>query len=303
MEIWAIIIILILVVIFGVMIGLTYWTEYTNSKSQQKNIIYPFSGFIDPSQTNKPVRLTRAPGNQPQISCPVGTKVNIIGAWVEVNDPFGECAMPGSTFRTTCGDDSDRASAVSCSSSVDCGEGMDCDQGKCMPKSCSSAGDCGATACGVDPGTACKNDSDCKGGAMVCVGNQCQVRPDLGSCTFCRNGKCAQAPTCSNLNQKYQNKTCVSTNTKTNCRPRDASAYLAAACDGKQVCDVSWDPSSPHFFGPLPCQVSPDNVEYSTLPVIPGWSGGTPYDGAQGNENVSYKQGYYIHGIYTCTSD
>ena len=301
MEIWAIIVIMILVLALGGMIGLTYWTEYQNSKEQQNNILYPFSGFIDPTDTEKPVRLTRAPDGKPQLSCPTGSKINIVGAWVEVNDPFGECSVPGATFRATCGDDSNPT--VKCTNSADCGEGMDCVGGRCVPATCSSSRECGEHSCPVDPGHPCKTNSDCKGDPMRCIGGKCQVVPKFGSCGFCLDGRCAQAPTCSNLNSKYQNTTCAVTNKKTKCRPRDASAYLAEACDGKQVCDLSWNPLSPKYFGPLPCQISPRNVEYSTLPIIPGWAGGKPYEGNEGSEKANYKQGYYVHGLISCISE
>jgi len=301
MEIWAIVVILILLLAVGGFIGLTAWTEYENSKKQQSNIIYPFAGSVNPRATNKNVVLTRAPYGQNQIECPVGYHVNIVGAWVEVDDPFGECSpAPGSTFRATCGDDSDLSSAASCTDSGQCASGMDCVGGKCIPASCSVASDCGANSCPVNPGTSCNSHQDCGGSPMVCLNNQCQVDPSQGQCMFCKGGRCAQAPACSNLNSAYQNTVCASSNTKTKCRPRDASAYLAKECDGKQSCTVAWDPSKSQFFGPLPCQVSVHDSDYPLLPIIPGWDGGKPSGKGAKTEPANYKQGYYVHGIFTC---
>lgn len=301
METWAIIMILFLFLIFGGLAGFTWWVEHTNSKAQQNNIVYPFSGAIDPTDTTNPVVLTGA-GGTPQIQCPEGTVVNIIGAWVEVNDPFGECSSPSATFRATCGDDSTSSgsSAVTCSNAGDCASGMDCISGKCVASTCSAASDCGAQSCPVGPGTSCKTDTDCGGPPMACVGGKCIIDPGQGQCTFCNNGKCAQGPTCSNLNASYENQTCVFSNPNTKCRPRDASAYLAIECDGKQTCDISWNPSNPKYFGPLPCNIGVADPEYAGLPIIPGWNGSKPAGGTGGPEKADFKQGYYVHGIFTC---
>ncbi len=304
MEVWAIVVILILLIAVGGFIGLTIWTERENAKKQQNNIIYPFTGAINPKNTGKPVVLTRAPDGRNQIECPVGTKINIIGAWVEVNDPFGECATPNSTFRATCGDDTDLSSAVKCSNSGQCGEGMDCTGGKCIPKSCTVVGDCGANSCPVRPGKPCsKKNPDCGGSPMICINNTCQVNPSAGQCMSCNNGRCVQSPTCSNLNSSFQNIACVSTNLKNKCRPRDASAYLAKECNGEQSCTVSWNPSSSRFFGPLPCQVGVRDKEYPIFPIVPGWNGSIPAGKGAKAEPANFNQGYYIHGIMTCIPD
>jgi len=306
MEIWAVVAILILLVAIAGFVGLTIWKEIENSKKQQNNILYPFSGSVDPSDTGKNVVLKTSNGRN-QIECPVGYKINIVGAFVEVDDPFGECSpSPGSTFRATCGDDNDRASAIKCSASSPCSKGliagMDCVEGKCLPKTCSAAKDCG-NPCPVNPGKACKTHSDCGGSPMMCTPDgTCQVDSTQGQCMFCRNGKCAQAPTCSNLNKSYQNITCESSNEKTKCRPRDASAYLAKACDGKQSCTVSWNPSNNEFFGPLPCSIGVRDADYATLPIIAGWDGGKPSKGKSA-EQANFKQGYYVHGLFSCIKD
>lgn len=301
MEIWAIILIIVLFIILGLIIGLTWWTERENTIRQQRNILFPFSGRIDPGNTHKPVQLTTAEGKN-QIQCPVGYNVNIVGAWVEVNDPFGECSFPTDTFKTTCGDDTNRASAVDCSNDGDCAEGTHCISNKCVPMGCGKHSDCGANSCPKELNQKCTSDSDC-GHPLSCVGGKnktCKIDPTKGTCNFCLNGKCAQGPTCSNLDKNtFKNKMCENKNRTSKCRPRDASAYLAAECDGKNSCSVEWDWKSSKFFGPLPCRISPGEDNYSKLPIIPGWGGGQAAR-TDTTVNANYNQGYYVHGIFTC---
>lgn len=307
MEVWAIILIIVLFIILGLIIGLTWWTERENNLNQQRNILRPFAGSIDPNNPGD-VHLTMDDGRSSQIQCPVGYNVNIVGAWVEVNDPFGECSNPSSTFKATCGGDSDRASAITCSNDGDCAEGMHCDNNKCMPSTCSSSDDCGVNVCPDKLGDHCTSHTEC-GNPLSCVPvpgkeneKRCEIDPSKGWCSFCFNGKCAQGPTCSNLNPKtFQNNTCANSNETTKCRPRDASAYLAAECDGKNVCNVTWNPNNSRFFGPLPCRVGTGDPSYGKLPIIPGWHGGAP-ERAKTTDTTpaNYKQGYYVHGIYTC---
>ncbi|MDB4769534.1 hypothetical protein OAG24_01075 [bacterium] len=302
MDIWPLIVILILIIVVAIFVYFTYSTQSSNAKVSQNNVLYPFSGTLNASQNpSEPVRLINKSG-QPQIACKKGYKVNIVGAWVETNDPFGQCSnTPSSVFKSTCGYTKDRTDAVNCRGSQECGDGMVCDNGKCMPSDCAgNPANCGKNACNKQPGTACKTNADC-GGVMSCVGGTCQVNPLLGQCMFCNNDNCAQAPTCSNLNSDYQNTTCEPAGAAA-CRPRDASAYLAKHCNGKQVCDVVWNPLNSSTFGPLPCKIQPGQAEYLTLPVIPGWDGSTPTNGEKAGD-ATFKQGYYVHGIYTCIPD
>lgn len=306
MEIWPLIVMLILILIIAVFVFLTYSTQNSNSKESQNGILYPFSGTLNAEgNPAEPIRLLNKSG-EPQIKCKPGYKVNIVGAWLETVDPFGECSPESSTvFKSTCGYKGDRKNAVSCKGSRDCGEGMTCDDGKCMPTDCGNdPTKCGKNACPVQPGSNCV-DGKCPGNVMDCISDKCQVNPLKGQCMFCNNGNCAQAPTCSNLNNNYQNTTCEP-NAPAACRPRDASAYLSKICDGKEVCDVVWNPLNPTTFGPLPCKIRPGQSEYLTLPVVPGWDGSLPTNADPknaGDYGASFKQGYYVHGIYTCVPD
>ncbi len=291
MAAWTYLIMAILAAVMGVFIFLTISTERGNSKKKGANILYPFYGvYPSPGNPNfgSGMGLRTKDGNS-QIKCPSGSKVNIIGAWVEVNDPFGECGKsPSSIFKSTCGiQTKDYTSLIKCQTDGDCGDGMECAAGTnyCVPKGCSSNSDCSTT--------------------NACVGTS--IDPAIGQCMFCRipngasQGYCAQAPTCQNIDDRGNNTVCAYDGSS-QCRPRDSSAYLAKYCDGKQNCFANddWFPDDvPNPFGPLPCQLNTTDTDYGNLPVIAGWDGGTPSD-SSGNNPASYNQGYYVHGIYTC---
>ncbi len=88
-----------------------------------------------------------------------------------------------------------------------------------------------------------------------------------------------------------------------NCKGRDASAYLAKVCNGQNSCSVSLDTNGTDEqltsqFGPYPCNLSPiqssDAQGYSMLPMVRG------NDGLYGDKPSAMKQGYYVHGLFTC---
>jgi len=285
MEKWAIVVIFALSIAIGVFIFLTLQLDYQNKHSHQQNILYPFSGNLPAPNAfgNNPgdgLELLNAE-KEPQIQCPIGYHVNIVGAWVEVNDPFAECtSKPADIFLSTCGI-SGHESKVKCATNAECGEGMICgSEGVCQPKPCSKDKPCGITK---DP---------TKGVSLTCV-----------------NGKCVQYPTCININKDGVNTACAYNNNINKCRPRDASAYLSKHCDGRSYClafEDKWKPNDPtkNPFGPLPCQVpaSSNSTEYTKFPVVPGWSAGIPKYGEK-QSPASFNQGYYVHGIYTCVSN
>lgn len=357
MAVWAIIIMVILVVAIGIFVSLTYFTESANKKNQQANILYPFSGYLAPSSGPWSVNQSLSnPGvgaepedgmylvgmvggtqsTTPQIKCPTGYSINVVGAFLDVTDPYGECSNTAdSMLQMTCGDGSDTATAPSCDASnpASCGAGMTCYSGKCTPMTCTSSSDCGGssasntvTVCGANLGTTgCKTQADC-GSGLACVSGTCMVDPGAGACMACVDpttgdpipstggtGFCASMPTCTGV-VKGLNNTCSPSGTSSDaykCRPRDASAYLAAHCDGKSSCmaDSSdmWIPNvQGGLFGPLPCQIPAlsSNSDYASLPIITGWGGGTPDNTQDSTPNpATFNQGYYIHGIYTCVSN
>ena len=320
---WSILFIVILSLVFFILVGVSIYFWFKNSLKTTAIRVYPFSASLpNPSQgsISEGISLLNSVG-QPQIQCPIGYKVNILGAWLQVNDPFGECSpTPNSTFLDTCGI-ANSGNRISCTSDATCATGMNCVSGKCVPIACkdsfdlseSSSANCtsgGGTQCSPKLFSKCSKNSDCDSSTLCYrVGNKsmCLQDPSQGSCQACNNGNCAQFPLCQFLNSSGQNMMCETSNTTSNCKPRDASAYLASWCDGKNSCLGSgdtWLPNQPGGqFGPLPCNIpaSEQSADYQQLPIVSGWNGGSPAY-AQNDTDVSpnYNQGYYIHGIYTC---
>jgi hypothetical protein len=335
---WSIIIIVALVIALIAIAVATFFLEESNKKKQSSNIIYPFSGMLTPpsppwtvNSNNISVGAGATPEaglsllgskggsshTEPQIQCPAGTKINIIGAYIQVTDPYGECSTSAdSMLQMTCGSGVDASVAAGCSGDQDCGAGLQCNTslGLCVPAQCTKNSDCvtGSTltkACSDNLGKTCSVGTDC-GAGMACSQGKCEVDPGSGTCMACVDGYCASMPTC-NFVQDGLNTTCspvYNGEHKYRCRPRDASAYLAKWCDGKSEClganDV-WLPNSPGgAFGPLPCAISARSGDpnYSTLPVVTGWGGGTP-DNANNDVTATFNQGYRVAGIFTCVPD
>jgi hypothetical protein len=303
METWALILMVILIIAIGSMIAVVYISEKKNTLANQKNILYPFTGTYD--STSGTVSLQNAQ-NLSQIDCSTvsgknGGKINIVGAFFDVDDPYGTCTgSAASVVDLSCGIPGGK---ISCTSQADCGGGMQCAGGFCSPATaklvagtgnidttnseCTSAG---GSYCPVQPGTSCKNgQSDCNdSGAevMTCDPSTktCQVNPDK-SCygVNTQYNTCAIFPLCSNatLSTTVVNNTC---SPSSSCMSRDASAYLAGKCDGKETCAPIFSAVDPNGgLGPMPCS----SRNTLGLPIIPGQGG-------------NYSQGYSFHGVYTC---
>lgn len=340
---------LVLALLVGVFIFLTYSTENDNRKKEQSNILYPFSGYLAPpgehytaknnpgvgQQPEEGLYLVGMKGGQhnevPQIKCPEGYKINIVGAFIEVTDPYGECGTtPDPTLSQTCGLATDKSNTAFCSKG-DCPGGMECMSGKCVPKTCTSSTQCGGTTkggvvtvCNPKLGESCKGKPAENG--LICINGTFQIDPSAPACVACidpklgipisqsssSQGTCAAMPLCANVKEGINN-VCSPvglSNDQYKCRPRDASAYLSSYCNGKQEClgnsRDKWLPNvkNNNPFGPLPCQIQASSTsgEYYSLPIINGWGGGTP-NNAKNSAPVTYNQGYHVHGIYTCVPD
>nr|QBK85546.1 MAG: galactose binding lectin domain protein [Marseillevirus LCMAC101] len=313
----------ILAVTMAVFIILAILKEDSNNKKNQHNIIYPFNaklqtrdGEYDGSVTTL---LVTKDGVTPQIQCPAGTHINILGSWTDVVDPNGICSgKVGSTFKLSCGFTDDISAGVTCKSTDDCAAGMECSgTQKCVPMPCSENGDCGSA------GVACLESSSAVGqpcagftfqdaDGYVCIDGVVHKDPSAGQCLYCNTvitvldgtktaknidatGRCAQSPTCANIGtgvDEGQNKTC----TKNNCVTRDSSAYLANICDGKRVCTMpdnstlKYDPINPDIFGPRPCGVFgsglPANGHFATF-SDKWWQKPVSGDGAKGGGALS----------------
>jgi len=317
METWAIILIVILALAIVAMVVVVYLEENKNIKANQKNILYPFTANVSDDGTVTLINST----NQPQIDCSLasgknGGKINIVGSFTDVIDPYGECSPKStSVIDLTCGIP---GSKVPCKDAGDCGPGMKCEGSTCKPGTAklldkglidTHNSECGGNYCPVQPGTPCDptKDGQCfqdaKDPIMNCVPTEkdskkgtCEVVPGK-SCmgVNTKHNTCAVFPLCSNVDFKNSstvlNRTCAYNNKDTRCRPRDSSAYLANHCDGKTTCDAKFDLTSKDSkFGPLPCSINVKSQTYPKLPLIPGQGG-------------NYIQGYYVHGLYTCIPD
>jgi hypothetical protein len=90
-------------VVFAVAVILfaaSFFVSWKNGQNLADKILIPFSGFIGTGKS-----LTRRDGT-PQITCPTDKKVNILGAFYQVYDPYGECNDPkigaSKAFQTSC---------------------------------------------------------------------------------------------------------------------------------------------------------------------------------------------------------
>lgn len=359
-------------------IGIIVFVILTISLNKKKasrlgsNIIIPFAGYLSPPNTYWTVkqnqnnvgtaatpdgglRLVGSVGGKsndvPQIQCPVGTSINILGAFIEVNDPYMECQDASDpTYALSCGSLSNASSASTCSVDTDCPTGMNCTGGICLPGSCAVNSDCTQKGNQDSPLIACPDGSDpsapnegvgitCKPSItgsptrgskwiqLVCVPDPSpngdppttgtwMWDPAYGQCIQCNQSSktCANIPLCDQNSTSTtigQNSTCQNSN----CKIRDASAYLGKYCDGKNECLGSnsdyWIPNSPgtsqvpNPFGPLPCNISAsvNDPNYSKLPIIPGWNAGNIPLGGNSSAPANFSQGYYVHGVYTCIPD
>lgn len=324
MEVWALLFIFLLIIAIGILIYFNFDQSSSNTKVDISKNLLPFNVTYNAlnrkTSSGGVVKVVNSLG-QPQIKCPPGFKINIVGAFSQVVDPFGECTpTPSATFKNSCGDTSDNSSLISCNSDSDCNGGMVCSQGKCIPSQCSVDSDgvpsltngntSNVNMCPSQPGVSCDStNNNCLGAnneqITQCGNNgECTVNPVFGSCMACSTpggGVSRNYPLCSNINSSYQNNICRPGGSG-GCKLRDISAYVANYCDGKQECDITWDLTSPEAFGPLPCNLQYNNNNFLNLPIIPGWNGSTPENGSQPSP-ASSSQGYNVHGIFTCVPD
>lgn len=285
------VVMVILLVVAGVILVISFILANGNKKIAAQNVVIPFSAYVG---ADGMVDLTDSEGN-PQIQCPAGFNVNIIGAYSDVIDPYGECSTPTDVFMRSCGL-STGTSTSTCSddptSPNPCPSGLQCVSGKCQINN----------TCTTDNG--CVTTSG-KSGAAACTSGA-TIDASTTPCMRCISGKCQTLPLCNNIDDSGHNKTCV--DSANSCARRDASAYLASVCDGQNSClgvkfSIASGPGTGYTppFGPLPCKINLNDPAYGTLPIIPGWSGGTPPGGDQSiDPGNSYSQGYWVHGIYTC---
>lgn len=341
---WEYIVIGTLTIVFIILLYFLFSKESTVKSVLTERVIYPFSGYLAPpgvwgaslssnnvgtsSNPSEGLSLVGMRGGEtndaPQIQCPLGTKINIIGAFFDVADVNGVCSQsPDPTMLNMCGDTSaiSQKGQASCGVDADCGAGMSCTLNKCTPKFCNTPKDCGGRVCPAS--NLSSGECEKNGGIIVSkidengvIVPKCIPNPKYGACYNCLDNKCILSPVCNAVIKPGTRNTetgeivqlppmCVS-NSNTRARPRDASAYLADYCDGKRDCfgmGDRWSPLSPKGFGPMPTDISPSSQEYATrLPVNLGFGGGN-IDNSTNFKSPSFQQGFYVHGAYTCVPE
>lgn len=296
-------------IILAIFLGMTL---SANQKLASQTQYLPFTARID-SSTGRFTGFMRKDGS-PQLSCPPGKKINIIGAFYDIFDPYGECSSDVTGV--------DKSVAYTCDptvqSSFPCSDDSQCPgyiKGANNPFTCAipqggSTGFCQLAQLG--------SGADCPRG-LVNVGGYC-LDPNVcgvgNNPILAPNGQTWPSKVSS---VGFPNPYCSPNNTSTKCAIRDASATVAAKCDGLQECpDLSikdfgdspcwgskgWDMSIPSegCLGTTPSgaiDFKQARVGYCGLPFAPGFGGGLPSSGTS-SEPQTGNIGYTLHGIYTC---
>jgi hypothetical protein len=337
MAVWGIVAIIFLFIIFTVFVVLNVMTTSNNIKIAQTQQFIPFSSTIDPTtgappvppngSSETPFTTTDQNGKLiPQIRCPVGTKINITGAFFDVFDPYNTCTsdknqvnpyfgflcIPGFSGKNP----NTGASIALCNTIADC----------------SKYGAEGQFECGPDNTCVLADYSkkDCPMWNSPYSG-RIQLKPITDS-----TGKkyCVDPNMCgSNIAAAYSNGTtgvpnpfCSPGTTLGNvskCAVRDASATVAAKCNGRQTCgDLTMEdfgdypcqgikPSqciigtnkdgSPKWFGDKTGTIRPTG--YCSLPFLQGYKGGLPENATGDPDPRNYNHGYVMHGLYSCVAE
>lgn len=114
--------IIILVLVLGLLIGWTILITKNNNISKSTNVLVPFSAFL--SNGDK-VTNEGDEGDEQQISCPTGTKINIVAAYYDVYDPHNQCSDKPSDTVNPC----DPSNTPICNNADDTGANSVCKPG------------------------------------------------------------------------------------------------------------------------------------------------------------------------------
>lgn len=303
MNLWSLLLIILLLIgVTGLFVFFGYTTNKNISQSSTAQI-YSFAGKIDPTTTlissyDTPLVGQNSQGQTVnQITCPAGTTINIIGAIADIYDPFGECTInPSPQLRATC---DPSVSAGTCSSNSDCYDNT---------WYCNTSGQCQLKSNLAPAPNQLAPADGCVWGA---TGN-----PDYQNACIDPNICLGVGLTSTPPGSNYY---CNPANHTNACAARDASAYIAAKCNGQTTCNVSIAD-----FGPTPCNIGlggsnldptmvtygedyttqrANNEPYLGLPLTYGWNGQSyPTDSSNnGTANTpTVNLGYKVHGIYSC---
>lgn len=303
-------------------------TTSNSQKIAQRQHFIPFGSVIDPTtgepthppngSPDTPFTFTSEGGVlAPQIQCPAGTKINILGAFFDVFDPYAECSLTEDNvnpyFGFLCipdhvGKTRDGKTVAICNNKTDCSKYGISGQYTCGPQNTCVLADYGSTSC------------------------------PAGLSPIISNGKkyCVDANVCgSNIQSALEkNKTgvpnpfCSPNNTNAKCAIRDASATVAKKCNGRQECGdltvADFGDYPCNGVAPTRCIVSANGKDitwytpkdsdpttqgkyrttgYCSLPFLYGYKGGVPNFGDGSEVDANYNHGYSLHGIYSCVTE
>ena len=295
-------------IVLSILLGMTLTS---NQKLSSQNVYLPFTSKIDPKTGNSTGFHNTS--NKPQISCPIGKKINIVGAFFDIFDPYTECSTSIKNvdphFAFLC--DPTQSSSTTCTADKDCPswiQGAGNNPFTCNIPKGESSGFCKLANIGTK---SCP--SKASGFDYQNVGGYCIDSNMCGTNIYSPSGQL--------MRPGVPNPYCTPSNTNTQCAIRDASATVASKCNGLQECsDISIKD-----FGDLPClgadmdpvacltSSATGGVEfidqkrkgYCALPFMPGFPGGLPPNAASGStsEPANGNVGYTMHGIYTCVDE
>lgn len=90
-----------LVLALAAVVAWTAVTTRANNVEKSNNVLVPFASAPLTGDEEDPKLVNR--DGSPQIACPVGTKINIVGAYYDVYDPYLQCsAEPAVQVQNDC---------------------------------------------------------------------------------------------------------------------------------------------------------------------------------------------------------
>ena len=300
MNTFIIITIIICIIIFLVCSGVTGFMSYRTYNLEKQKIIRPFIGY-------EGEQLVTSNGES-QIKCPSGQKINIIGAFYDVYDPYLQCTPnPDQTMLQTC--------AIEMSDPNNSGKyipiiGSKCVEEKIPPTAMVQCNVQHSDGTGIWDYIEPDENGDCN------IPNNGNQQADVSILETSNGRKVCAYTFCRNIDKNGENLTCgsnISGNTK--CYPQDATAFLSEKCNGQEVCTVTVNSDN---FGPVPCFNNNTPIQsedcsqtyltspigtYCSLPISTGnFTPGMSINSQDPFRKLTSRNiGYKAHGIYSCS--
>lgn len=317
---WTTIVIIFLVlgiITFTVLYSVQVNKNYKNSSSGQ---LLPFSGMLGYNSTTSPggTPINLDGSLAPQLMCPPGKTINIVGAYYQTVDPFQVCSNnPSPYIQASC---IPGQGVLPCTGDGSCQPGYECVNGKCSLKAYSSLSAAQTDLNAIINTMSTQDTSQSFGIVPV------QFKGDsnwyLLNPTMCGYGSIdSENKLDIEIPTTISNPVC-SPGGSGRCAIRDCSAYLADKYNGKSNAVISIGDA-----GPFPCSIPvPDSnagcninwtadqtgnqmvdvggigSQYCQLPLTTG-STSNPNNLASTTNwtpRSSFNLGYYVHGLYTC---